>query len=30
VPPVLLAEYYADYTALGPYDPDWRERIRLW
>ena len=30
VPPVLLAECYADYAALGPYDPDWRERIRLW
>ena len=30
VPPVLLAEYYADYAPLGHYDPDWRERIRLW
>ena len=33
VPPVLLAECYADYravAALGSYDPDWRERIRLW
>ena len=29
-PPVLLAECRADYAALGPYDPDWRERIRLW
>ena len=33
VPPVLLAECCADYravAALGSYDPDWRERVRLW
>ena len=33
VPPVLLAECYADYravAALGPYAPDWWERVKLW
>ena len=33
VPPVLLAECYADYRAvadLGPFDPDWRRNASPW
>ena len=33
VPPVLLAECYADYCAvadLGPFDPDWRRNASPW
>ena len=33
VPPVLLAECYADYralAALGPYDSDWEKNASPW